>query len=463
MAVRRGIGQALSSGGDLIGLYIRDMMERDRMREQARLQQQNALYNKGLETVAGRVPKSAEAGDVLTNALGLPPGVMPSQHERSSGVVAGFQGKTGGQLPAGQSALDALLTEAGVNLDPTYGEMPQQKAPPGVLPSRSFGPVKPPEQQFAESGLADARQQARKYEPTTDLDYYSMATHTKERQKVPQSEAASYGALIQEPPPEERGRNTLIEAQTGELHPAMALAKSQFENAMRDATGPSVQKFEAGKAGAIEYAQTDANLNPKFVDIRVDEANRKARGGAEAQRDFGQPNQSELTASGVTQILTGEHAQSINLEAGGTRLVTGAQTAAQSPFASQAFEMIPGMQLTEDQKAYANSALNFAAQVGKIMSGVQVRPDERDIFTGTLFALPSDSHQIIELKQRRRAAFIAAGAMMTGRGGHAAGVAIASAIKNGTLPPEMFVGSNPMVDTSGAPEVMQGIMEGLNQ
>lgn len=456
MARRRAIASGLQAGSDLIGMYLKDLLDRDRQSQIQRQAADIAREQKALEIANANIGTSPAAAETVSGMTGLSPDVFPSQMTRASGVVGGMQGKGQPDLPT-DTGLEALLRQAGVNLDPEFGQMAQPPTPPGVLPSTQFGPVKPGPQQFAERGLAEARGQAEQFAPTTMRSFYSDKENRMMQQGVKQGDPLMTEALPQGPTPTQQGLNELTTAQSGKMSPAWARSQAELENSIALLT----RDADRLDAAAAALGQQQGYMNPAMVDARVDEHLRKQLAEVEAGGAGSRPTASELSAAALSSTLAKDHVQALEMEAAGVRLVPGAQVASTSPLGGMF--VAPLMRVNDQEKRYATTALSFTANVGKVMSGVQVRPDERDIFIGVMFSMPNDTNAIIEEKRARRTAFIAAGAVMSGRGGYVAGQSFAQQVKSGAFGDPATVGI-PFInslDLSGNPEFQRGLEEEL--
>lgn len=183
-------------------------------------------------------------------------------------------------------------------------------------------------------------------------------------------------------------------------------------------------------AAATSGASKRATLAPDIIASEVDRSKQLAAGKENS-------TEGERRAAANFTPLVNAHTQLLALEAAGTRVRTGMQTASQSPSLNW---MVP-----ETQQQYLQAGRDFISTLGLIRSGVAVPETEVTRFMSTMLGTSNDNPQTLKNKQASREVFISAMQAMIGRSGEEAGRLLASLYDGGNMPDGLALKLDPMV------------------
>lgn len=223
--------------------------------------------------------------------------------------------------------------------------------------------------------------------------------------------------------PEERGSRAAQEEATKltRLAPVQARVANIVDALTRES--------RAATAGAIAGATKRAGLAPDIITGEV------AREGqmADVRAGHTPATAAERTAASNLVPLIQSHDTALTMESqegGSVRLQPFAYSASNSPTFNRF--------VSEPQKQYIQAAKEYINILGKIMSGVTVREDERDNFLSSMFAYAGDSDEVVAQKQAARETFIASAQIAAGRSAGDGARALAKAINEGVIDPRIL-------------------------
>jgi hypothetical protein len=179
------------------------------------------------------------------------------------------------------------------------------------------------------------------------------------------------------------------------------------------------------QAGAVASAQVGPGL-------------RLHRGKAEIDSEFApaeDTTESERRAGSLFVPVLAAHTQATQQEkTTGASLGPVAINSASSPTFSAAADWIPGLKLSDSEKQYLQTAVDWTNTYAYMRSGVTVRPDEFPRYLQTFFKMKTDDPGTITQKQQARAVMMAATQIAVGGAKAEAGEKIGLAINQGILP-----------------------------
>lgn len=236
----------------------------------------------------------------------------------------------------------------------------------------------------------------------------------------------------------QEGQRKFEEFQAGEGSPAYALVKADAENRLEQLTRGEKVRTATDLARGQAQAASDVRLSPETI---AGEAER-ARAIKEAETAGGAGGtQSERMAAASTTPMIAAAARAIDFEQKGAAIDPISLTKASSPTGAWVLGMaenvplVGGMFKVGDQSAgYAQAAVDFTNLIGKILSGVTVRPDERGAYLSTYFALTNDSTATRQQKFQARQVLVAAATASVGRSKREVGNILGRALAQGSLP-----------------------------
>lgn len=317
----------------------------------------------------------------------------------------------------------------------------------GTLPATSK-PIDMPdpvrEALATRQGISDRLTAQRDATNVTGLDFMDKSG-IKQHMVVPTSQASTYGSLPQERTAVQEGQRVVDTAKSGTLSPGYVVADAEAKNQLNRLTLPTDATRAGRIAGATESAQQNAYMAPNLVQGRVDEANTKVRGAAE----YGAPTDTELTKAQFIAPMIAADGKAREFEKNGAGFRTGLLQTAQSPMLSNLDDMMG--HFTNDERQYAQAAIDYSNNFAQLKSGVTVREDEFPRYLFNLFAVDTDTPEVRKQKAATRAAFNASVQISLGKGKYEGGLAIGRAIRQGTITPAA------LGVMSLDPEVLRGI------
>lgn len=433
---RRRLAAAAAGMQNMADIYFRHILQQQAADAAQTRQDEQAKTQAALGMVpdirAGKVQRGMIPPDQLARLEEFVDidAIFPSNQEISSRIGAGIEGaKNPTELPSGIQGITDMLRASGGDVSPTLRQTPMEGGP-NTLPSTQFAPGQRPEIEQLDKLRQTREDQLVKHGPVTQMPFYSEKDNRMHNQFVPQSQAPAYGALPQGPTPEQAGANTLAEKQAGELSPAMTQAQADAKNMLSRLTRPSLQADAQAQSFGSTFGQQSAWHQDPFTEQRIEEARRiaEAQNRANPMGTEGERN----AAAAVLPLITAD-AKMREFEQAGTYIRPGAMTSITSPIIGAVAGAMNYFS-PEDQQ-YATAALDYVNNIGKIMSGVQVRPDERDSFLAVMAVGPQDkTYEQKEQKRQARAAFNASAQSKLGRSADEAGRALGMAIAGGIIP-----------------------------
>lgn len=454
---------------DLSKMFLEDKMQRRRQQElsaqgmqQQLVQSMGPLLAKGdldisnlpaeyqhiLAPFASAAPTQDErAGSVATKwGAANNPGDVPTELEGIQQLKANHvnvnvpngitdpSGRTGFQTNIGP------VPNAGRNVSFSSGA--DGTLPATAKPIDMPDPVR--EALATRQGISDRLTTQRDATNVTDLNFMDKSG-IQQHMVVPTSQAASYGALPQERTGAQEGQRVLDTAKSGTLSPGYVVADAEAKNQLNRLTLPADTTRAGRLAGATESAQQNAYMAPNLVNARVDEANAKVRGAAQ----YGAPTDTELSKAQFIAPMIAADGKAREIEKDGVGFRTGLLQTAQSPMLSNMDSMMG--HFTNDERQYAQAAIDYSNNFAQLKSGVTVREDEFPRYLYNLFAVDTDTPEVRKQKAATRAAFNASVQISLGKGKYEGGLAIGRAIRQGTITPAA------LGVMSLDPEVLRGI------
>ena len=196
------------------------------------------------------------------------------------------------------------------------------------------------------------------------------------------------------------------EQATAENFPAVLGRETQaFQNETQNeigrATNPDFMEAQQGLNQAETFGSTfgtqDATLQPGFIDARVDEANRKARGAAEAQAQFRPQTDAMARAQGQLPQLLDAHTRLQEFERARIDLSLWSPKLSQFPGGNKL--------IGPEQQQILQSAQQWLNISSYILTGVTARPDEYTRYLGTYIGIDGDTDVARANKARARQLF----------------------------------------------------------
>lgn len=224
---------------------------------------------------------------------------------------------------------------------------------------------------------------------------------------------------------------------------------------------------QARTASSQAAAQGDANVNwlePPVFEKRLELARAGVPGGS-------------ITVSEQNRIqyltnMASAHSRASALEAKGATIKPLSVGGASSAFGATALQTAGNLgvpyakDVTEDDKAYASAAVDWANFIGKALSGTTVRPDERDTFIATMFGNSADAPDLRQQKAVARGVFLQALQAGSDGANERTGEIFGKMIKSGMFdlpgqPGSGFENFMKIFDTVD-PTILIGMKKGLN-
>lgn len=432
MGIRRGLSQGLQSASDTIGTIIERMLLEDSQRKQAeyvygrQMDLQNLTHRNQVTRMLMEDPALA---DRLAEQGGLPEGLNASPYrllprQRMGGVLGDVNEGTTPQTQVGPEMLQSMMAAAGVEDRPSIDSLMKARAE-------------------RESAIQ------------TELQNEENAETRLGPGGVSGFIGRGGGFIPTERTGEQEGQRDLAQALAGELSPAMADAEADKFNTISTATRGAKRADSFANAYGSEAGTINSRWDNRDKLIETEQGLAGARAGA------GQQN----SASAMVAPMFVASRQAEALENEGAKITEITQIRATSPLGAAMLGRagnlpVVGKMFTPRaiDAEYTQAAINYATIVTRIMSGVQARQDERDIFVNNNFTVLGDDKikGMVEAKKNARRVFDMA--VMAGQGpdgARAAGHIVGQALKSGQLTWQSIEG------ITLSPEFSAGMQEGL--
>ena len=419
-------GAALSAVGDAFGAYAqRKRDEEDEMRKAT-----------AAETVAKATEERRFKNELRIKAYNDP--------KIAARLLAAGQGIQGAPLPSEADMLaPAQKSIAGAK---TLAELPTQESVFGARQAEgAFGwPIDPNSPQAAGnaslSGITQLMAQRKAQEAallaedrasnTIEIPFFDPLDQTMKKKWIAKRDIEGLGGVAQGPTPRVAGEMDVTKARFGEQSPEMGQLKISAGNMLEQGLRTQKLRTAAGQASATAGGSFDALHTPGRMDVAVDLEARLAVARAKSATTHQTPTEMERRAAGNMVPLIHADTTLREFEGRGVGLRGGIQMVVANP----ALMNTVGKRFSADDLSYVQAANEWTNLAGYVISGVQVRADERGNFMAAMVTNTKDPKLVKEQKQQARISFLQALQLAAGRSQADAGVALGQAIKAGKIP-----------------------------